>query len=42
MIDSRASFGCSISPQRQEIYVAGGYINAEVTRKCEKYSISND
>lgn len=42
MNDPRASFGCTISPQRQEIYVAGGYINGVPTDKCEVYSIQND
>lgn len=42
MRDTRASFGCVLSPVRQEVFVAGGYINGEVSKKCERYSLVND
>lgn len=42
MIDSRASFGVTICPKLNQIYVAGGYILGEVNKKCERYSIAND
>lgn len=40
MITSRASFGCTYSPQRDEMYVVGGYENGEITNKCERYSFA--
>jgi len=42
MIDSRASFGVTLSPTLNQIYVAGGYIMGEITRKCERYTLAND
>lgn len=39
---SRASFGCTYSPSKNEIFVAGGYNEGELTKKCEKYSIAED
>lgn len=42
MLESRASFGCTISSNLKEIYVAGGYTFGNVGRKAEKYSITED
>lgn len=42
MIISRASFGCTFSPQKNEIYVTGGYHEGELTKKCERYSVAED
>lgn len=42
MISSRSSFGCVINVTRNEIYVAGGYIDGQITRKCEVYSIKDN
>ena len=42
MIVSRASFGCTFSLTRNEIFVSGGYSSGEVTKKSEKYSIAEN
>lgn len=42
MLSSRSSFGCVINVTRDEIYVAGGYIDGQITRKCEVYSIKDN
>jgi len=42
MNDARSSFGCVISPHLNEIYVVGGYCNGEMTRKCERYNITEN
>ena len=39
---SRASFGCLYSTINNEIYVAGGYSEGELTKKVEKYSVAED
>ena len=39
---SRASFGCLYSPNKNEIFVVGGYNEGELTRKCERYSVTED
>lgn len=39
---SRASFGCTYSPSKNEIFVAGGYTEGVLSKKCEKYSVAND
>jgi len=36
---SRSSHGCTVNVHKNEIYVAGGYHNGELTRTCEAYSI---
>lgn len=42
MTVSRASFGCTYSPLKNEIYVSGGYHEGELTKKCERYSVAED
>jgi len=42
MNTSRASFGCVYSPQRNEIFVVGGYEKGEIMKKCERYSINEN
>lgn len=42
MLSSRASFGCTYSPSRNEIFVAGGYVEGELSKKCEYYSVAED
>ena len=42
MIVPRSSFGCVINVITNEIYVAGGYVNGQVTRRCEAYSIKDN
>ena len=43
MLDSRASFGCTISKDESKIFVAGGYKNSnEVFEKCEMYNIKEN
>lgn len=39
---SRSSHGTTINVHKNEIYVAGGYHNGELTRSCEAYSISTN
>ena len=39
---SRASFGCTYSATRNEIFVAGGYTEGDLNKKCEKYSVANN
>ena len=39
---SRSSHGCTINVHKNEIYVAGGYNNGELTRSCEAYSIESN
>ena len=39
---ARSSFGCTTNAVRGEIYVAGGYSNAMITKNCEVYSIAED
>lgn len=42
MITPRASFGCIYSPSKNEIFVAGGYTEGQLTKKTEKYIVSED
>ena len=42
MNDSRASFGCTICPIKNFIYVGGGYTYGEINKQCEMYSIQAD
>lgn len=42
MICSRSSFGCTYNVHTNEIYVAGGYENGQLSRKCEKYDIATN
>ena len=39
---SRSSHGCTINVHRNEIYVAGGYHEGELTRSVEAYSIKDN
>ena len=39
MLLSRSSHGCTINVHTNEIYVAGGYHQGELTRECEAYSV---
>jgi Kelch motif len=42
MNTSRSSFGSVINVNRNEIYVAGGYVNGQLTKSCEAYSIKDN
>ena len=39
---SRASFGCTYCPNKNEIFVAGGYCEGVLTKKVERYSVAED
>jgi hypothetical protein len=39
---SRASFGATYHATRNEIIVAGGYSQGELTKKVERYSVAED
>lgn len=39
---SRSSHGCTVNVHRNEIYVAGGYHNGDLTRTCEAYNVQNN
>lgn len=41
MAVSRSSHGCTINVHKNEIYVAGGYHNGDLTRTCEAYSLKD-
>lgn len=42
MLTSRSSHGCTVNVQKNEIYVAGGYHNGDLTRTCEAYSVATN
>ncbi|TNV82888.1 hypothetical protein FGO68_gene13992 [Halteria grandinella] len=42
MLQSRASFGCTYNPTKNEIFVVGGYTEGQLTKKCEKYIAAED
>ena len=42
MLLSRSSHGCTINVHTNEIYVAGGYHQGELTRECEAYSVDQN
>ena len=39
---SRSSHGCTVNLQKNQIYVAGGYHEGELTKSCEVYSIQEN
>lgn len=42
MIHSRSNFACTVNVATNEIIVAGGYENGQLTKTCEVYSVIDD
>lgn len=42
MLHSRSNFACTVNVSSNEIIVAGGYENGQLTKTCEVYSVAED